>query len=115
MRGFHKINSQGGSLLPLRLKSKDSPCPLIHVTLDLLVFLRGLVFRRVILIHVAMLLWNLPECPYIVAGKRRSDALTVLLLYPTRGLEGPFGARAIARPEHSSRVFFQSYLTIDKI
>lgn len=46
--------------LPLRLKSKDSPCPLIHVTLDLLVFLRGLVFRRVILIHVAMLLWNLP-------------------------------------------------------
>lgn len=26
MRGFHKRNSQGGSLLPLRLKSKDSPC-----------------------------------------------------------------------------------------
>lgn len=39
--------------LPLRLKSKDSPCSLIHVTFDLLVFLRGLVFRRVILIHVA--------------------------------------------------------------
>lgn len=45
------INQLG--LPPLRLKSKDSPCPLIHVTLDLLVFLRGLVFRRVILIHVA--------------------------------------------------------------
>lgn len=28
--------------LPLRLKSKDSPCSLINVTLDLLVFLRGL-------------------------------------------------------------------------
>lgn len=106
MPGFHKRNSQGESLLSFRLKSKDNPYPLIHVILDLLVFLLGLVFRRVILIHFVMLLWNLPKCPYIIAGKRRSDVLTVLLLYSTKGLKRPLAARAITRLEYSSRVFF---------
>lgn len=103
------------SLLPFRLKSKDNPYPLIHVILDLLVFLLGLVFRRVILIHFVMLLWNLPKCPYIITGKMRSDVLTVLLLYSTKELKRLLADRAITRLEYSSRVFFQSYLTIFKI
>lgn len=53
--------------------------------------------------HVPLRPMALTLGPYIVAGKRRSDALTVLLLYPTRGEDERGGSsetkRGLSAPE----------------